>query len=86
MLTQNVNIDNPIKIQKSHTNVSNYENGILPLLIRIYRVPILKFHPDVHWKLFKGLGRVLVTGELGVEPESIVSEPESILGVMGGSP
>ena len=43
LLTLNVNIDK-IKTQKSHTNVSKYQNSILPLLIRIYRVPILKFH------------------------------------------
>ena len=48
LLTLNVNIDNLIKTQKSHTNVSNYQNGILPLLIRMYRVPVLKFHPFIN--------------------------------------
>ena len=52
LLTLNVNIDNLIKTQKSHTDVSNYQNGILPLLIRMYRVPVLKFHRDFFVLIF----------------------------------
>ena len=54
LLTLNVNIDNLIKTQKSHTDVSNYQNGILPLLIRMYRVPVLKFHHNFHTRLERG--------------------------------
>ena len=54
-------------------------NGPIQTRVWLLRTPVpIVWATDVPWKLFLGWGRVLVTGELGVEPESI-------LGVMGGS-
>ena len=85
LLTLNVNIDNLIKTQKSHTNVSNYQNGILPLLIRTYRVPVLKFHQIsmykyIHSTLAFGRVTALLTRVVQILKNRAVKEQENPCG------